>query len=57
MRKIYRTNTVLLIVISLLLVILIFKNSANYVIAQGDGNARYVFGLVGDGRVADSLFT
>ena len=48
MRKIYRTNTILLIVISLLLVILIFKNSANYVIAQGDGNARHVFGLVGE---------
>ena len=48
MRKIYRTNTILLIVISLLLAILIFKNSANYVIAQGDGNARHVFGLVGE---------
>ena len=48
MHKIYRTNTILLIVISLLLAILIFKNSANYVIAQGDGNARHVFGLVGE---------
>ena len=48
MRKIYRTNTILLIIISLLLSILIFKNSTNYVIAQGDGNARHVFGLVGE---------
>ena len=48
MHKIYRTNTILLIVISVLLAILIFKNSANYVIAQGDGNARHVFGLVGE---------
>ncbi|OHB36015.1 MAG: hypothetical protein A2Y08_04235 [Planctomycetes bacterium GWA2_40_7] len=48
MRKTYRINTILLIVISLLLAILIFKNSANYVIAQGDGNARHVFGLVGE---------
>ena len=48
MRKIYRTNTILLIIISLLLSILIFKNSTNYVIAQGDGNARRVFGLVGE---------
>lgn len=48
MRKIYRINTILLIIISLLLAILIFKNSANYVIAQGDGNARHVFGLVGE---------
>ena len=43
MHKIYRTNTILLIVISLLLAMLVFKNSANYVIAQGDGNARHVF--------------
>lgn len=48
MRKIYRINTILLVIISLLLAILIFKNSANYVIAQGDGNARHVFGLVGE---------
>ena len=48
MRKTYRINTILLIIISLLLAILIFKNSANYVIAQGDGNARRVFGLVGE---------
>ena len=48
MRKTYRINTILLIIISLLLAILIFKNSANYVIAQGDGNARHVFGLVGE---------
>lgn len=48
MRKIYSINTTLLIVISLLLAMLVFKNSANYVIAQGDGNARHVFGLVGE---------
>ena len=48
MRKIYSTNTLLLAVIAVLLILLIFKNSANYVIAQGDGNARHVFGLVGE---------
>ena len=48
MHKIYSTNTLLLAAIAVLLILLIFKNSANYVIAQGDGNARHVFGLVGE---------
>ncbi len=48
MNKTYRINTALLIVISLLLFMLIFKNQANYVVAQGDGGSRHVFGLVGE---------
>ncbi len=48
MHKIWSTNTLLLGIIALLLMILIFKNTSNYVIAQGDGNARNVFGVVGE---------
>ena len=48
MSKIYTINIILLIVVVLLLIVLIFKNSTNYVIAQGDGNARHVFGVVGE---------
>lgn len=48
MRKTYNINTLLLIIIALLLMTLIFKNTTNYVIAQGDGNARSVFGVVGE---------
>src|SRR5574340_364119 len=48
MRKIFNTNTLLLIVIALLLMMLAFKNMTNYVIAQGDGSARHVFGVVGE---------
>ncbi len=35
-------------IIALLLIILIFKNTTNYVIAQGDGSARHIFGVVGE---------
>ena len=48
MSKIYTINIILLIVVVLLLIVLIFKNSTNYVIAQGDGSARHVFGVVGE---------
>jgi hypothetical protein len=47
MKKILNTNTLLLIIIALLLIILIFKNTTNYVVAQGDGGARHIFGVVG----------
>ncbi len=47
MKKIFNTNTLLLIIISLLLIALIFKNTTNYVVAQGDGGARHIFGVVG----------
>jgi hypothetical protein len=47
MNKIYNVNTLLLISITLLLIILIFKNTTDSVIAQGDGSARHVFGVVG----------
>ncbi|MEK6559940.1 MAG: hypothetical protein AABZ43_07325 [Planctomycetota bacterium] len=48
MRKINSTNTILLIIIALLVMLLIFKNTTNYVVAQGDGNAGHVFGVVGE---------
>jgi len=48
MRRIYSVNTLLLVIIALLLMVPIFKNTTNYVIAQGDGNARHVFGVVGE---------
>lgn len=48
MHKIDSMNTFLLVIIALLLMTLIFKNTANYVIAQGDGNAQHVFGVVGE---------
>ena len=48
MQKINSMNTVLLVIIAVLLVIIIFKNTTNYVIAQGDGNARNTFGVVGE---------
>lgn len=48
MHKLYNTNTLLLVIIALLLMALVFKNTTNYVIAQGDGNARHVFGVVGE---------
>lgn len=48
MRKRYSVNTLLLVIIALLLMMLIFKNRANYVIAQGDGSSRLVFGVVGE---------
>ncbi|MFO0794038.1 MAG: hypothetical protein U0586_08230 [Candidatus Brocadiaceae bacterium] len=48
MKKILNTNTLLLIILALLLIILIFKNTTNYVVAQGDGGARHIFGVVGN---------
>ena len=48
MQKIYKTHTLLLVIIALLLIMLVFKNTANYAIAQGDGNARHIFGVVGE---------
>lgn len=48
MQKPYHVPTLLLIIIAVLLVILIVKNTPNYVIAQGEGNARHVFGIVGE---------
>lgn len=48
MHRIYNVNTFLLIIIALLFIILIFRNTTNYVIAQGDGNAQHVFGVVGE---------
>ncbi len=46
----YRLNTILLAVVIALLVLMLFKNSPNYVIATGDGGAgaRHVFGVVGN---------
>ena len=41
-------NISLLIIIAVLLVIIILKNTPNYVIAQGDGSARNTFGVVGE---------
>lgn len=41
-------NTILLIVIAFLLIALMLKNTQNYVVAQGDGNAGHVFGVVGE---------
>ncbi|MFQ5962708.1 MAG: hypothetical protein ACE5KZ_00305 [Candidatus Scalinduaceae bacterium] len=50
MAKKYSLNTILLGVIITLLVLTLFKNSPNYVIATGDGGAtaRHIFGLVGN---------
>ncbi|MEP9412079.1 MAG: hypothetical protein HRF42_11920 [Candidatus Brocadia sp.] len=48
MRKIYSVNTLLLVIIAFLSMILVFKDTTNHVVAQGDGNARHVFGVVGE---------
>ncbi|MBE7445866.1 MAG: hypothetical protein HS132_11685 [Planctomycetia bacterium] len=48
MHKIYKTHILLLGIIAALLIILVFKNTANYAIAQGDGNVRHVFGVAGE---------
>lgn len=48
MRKIYNVNTLLLIIIVLLFMILVFKDTTNHVVAQGNGDARYIFGVVGE---------
>ncbi len=47
MGKKYRLNTILFGVVITLLVLILFKNSPNYVVAQGDGGARHVFAVVG----------
>jgi hypothetical protein len=50
MVKKYGLNTMLLGVIIMLLVLILVKNSPNYVVAQGDGGAfaKHVFGVVGN---------
>jgi len=48
MRKIFNTNTIFLVLIALIVIMLLFKNTTNYVVAQGDGNARHVFGVIGE---------
>ncbi len=47
MDKKYRLITILLGVVITLLVLVLLKNSPNYVVAQGDGGARHVFAVVG----------
>ncbi len=47
MVKKYSLNTILLGIIITLLVLILVKNSPNYVVAQGDGGARHVFAVVG----------
>ncbi len=49
MDKKYRLNTILFGVVITLLVLILVKNSPNYVVAQGDGGgfAKHVFGVVG----------
>lgn len=47
MRKLYSVNTILLVVIALFLLAQVFKNTTNNVVAQGDGSARHIFGVVG----------
>jgi hypothetical protein len=48
MDKKYRLITILLGIIIALLVLVLVKNSPNYVVAQGDGGARHVFAVVGN---------
>ena len=48
MHKMFSTNTLFLVLVALLVMMQFFKNTTNYVIAQGDGNARHVFGVVGE---------
>jgi predicted ABC-type sugar transport system permease subunit len=48
MDKKYRLITILFGVIITLLVLILVKNSPNYVVAQGDGGARHVFAVVGN---------
>ncbi|BBO18622.1 conserved hypothetical protein [Candidatus Brocadia pituitae] len=50
MHKKFSTNTLFLVIIVVLFVMLLFKNTTNYVVAQGDGNARHVFGVLGEGQ-------
>ncbi|MGR3302559.1 MAG: hypothetical protein ACUZ8I_08675 [Candidatus Scalindua sp.] len=49
MLKKYGLNTILLGIVIVLLLLVLFKTSPNYVIAQGDGGAgaRHVFAVVG----------
>ncbi len=48
MGKKYRLNTILFGVVITLLVLILVKNSPNYVVAQGDGGARHAFAVVGN---------
>lgn len=48
MHKMFSTNALFLVLLALLVMMQLFKNTTNYVIAQGDGNARHVFGVVGE---------
>ncbi len=50
MLKKYGLNTILLGIVIVLLLLVLFKTSPNYVIAQGDGGAgaRHVFAVVGN---------
>jgi len=48
MHKIFSTNTLFLLLIVLLIAVLLFKNTTNCVVAQGEGNAQHVFGIVGE---------
>jgi hypothetical protein len=50
MFKKYGLNTILLSVVIVLLLLVLFKSSPDYVIAQGDGGAgaRHVFAVVGN---------
>lgn len=43
-----RLNNILLGGVIVLLILVLIKNSPNYVIAQGDGSARHVFAVVGE---------
>ncbi len=47
MLKKYGLNTILLGIVIVLLLLVLFKTSPNYVIAQGDGSTRHVFAVVG----------
>jgi len=50
MLKKYGLNTILLGIVVVLLLLVLFKSSPNYVVAQGDGGAgtRHVFAVVGN---------
>lgn len=48
MHKMFSTQTLLLLLIALFVIMLLLKNTTNFVVAQGDGNARHVFGVVGE---------
>jgi len=56
MFKKYGLNTILLGIVIVLLLLVLFKTSPNYVIAQGDGGAgtRHVFAVVGNKNSGDT---